>query len=155
MRKIGIFGKLVSKKMLKEDAEIKEYNSMIELLKAYQCGEIELIIAGDGVIDDSIELVECGKRIPVDNIKKIYKSDRVSIIETEVGEECIVYKSLNQIEEILKDNIMIRINQSEIYPIRKIKRIVKGYVELEDGDKRKLGRRYAKDVKECLMIREM
>lgn len=149
---VGLVGKLSSKiKLSQENLEIKEYNSKEELMNDLNNNYIQGIVVENKTPSNYIVIEDKGNIINVDinTINKIYKLERVSVIETTSGNH-IVYTSLNQIETIFADGVMLRINQSEIYPKRRIRKLENAQVVLDTGEIRKLGRRYAKDVRNCL-----
>lgn len=147
---IKVWKKLIANENL-EDGEVgyKEYDSMEKLLNDLKNNRFRgIVFSEEESADESIEIRYNGKDVTilVKDINVIYKLEETVTISTK-GNDYILYTSLKRLESKLTDKALVRINQSEIYPIMKIKSVEKNRVILDTGEVKKLGRRYAKDVR--------
>lgn len=147
---IKVWKKLIANENL-EDGEVgyKEYDSMEKLLNDLKNNRFRgIVFSEEESADESIEIRYNGKDVTilVKDINVIYKLEETVTISTK-GNDYILYTSLKRLESKLTDKALVRINQAEIYPIMKIKSVEKNRVILDTGEVKKLGRRYAKDVR--------
>lgn len=132
------------------ELEYEKFTSIEDLVKALKNNRFRGIIYNEDEknTDECVKIKYDGEDMPilVNDINVIYKSKDTSIISTKT-QKFVLYMSLKRLQRELKSEALIRINQCEIYPIMKIKKVEKDKVILDTGEVKKLGRRYAKEVR--------
>ncbi len=151
--KVNLF---VSKDLEEPYAEIHTDALTDNIQKAMVLLENETVEDEEGIGDNSILAVKKGSDIVLLDFEDIFMI-RVEEKQTKVyteNKDYLVKKPLYQIEESLDSNF-VRVSKATIVNLRKIKRVAPSlrgmmFIELKNGLKDNISRKYLSDFKEAL-----